>query len=93
MSSAIDPAFPAFMKASIDLAASQDLSENQARATLVPSIVFVILAVVSVALRFLSSFARHAPFALDDWLMLVALLVLGGAFAGLIFSMLVQIKL
>ena len=92
MSNTIDPNFPALFKASIDLAASQDLSESQARSTLIPSLVFVVLAVVLVALRFLSRFARNAPFALDDWLILVALFVLGGAFAVLILSMLVQIK-
>jgi len=92
MGNRIDPNFPAFFKASIDLAASQDLSESQAKAILIPSLVFIVLAVVLVALRFLLRFARDAPFALDDWLILVALFVLGGTFAILIQSMLVRIK-
>ena len=92
MGNRIDPNFPAFFKASIDLAASQDLSESQAKAILIPSLVFIVLAVVLVALRFLLRFARDAPIALDDWLILVALFVLGGTFAILIQSMLVRIK-
>ncbi|KAG4444258.1 hypothetical protein IFR05_000233 [Cadophora sp. M221] len=82
MNTTIDPQFPDPLKASLDLAASQNLAEDQTGRTQVLSIISVVLAVVFIALRFLARSGHRGGYALDDWLMLVALAVLGAVFAG-----------
>ncbi|KAH6717915.1 hypothetical protein BKA61DRAFT_716476 [Leptodontidium sp. MPI-SDFR-AT-0119] len=86
MNITIDPQFPALLNASLELAASQNLAEDRTGRTQALSIVSVVLAVVFIALRFLARSGQGSGYALDDWLMLVALFVLGGVFAGVILS-------
>jgi hypothetical protein len=61
-----------------DIAATQDLSEDLRASTRNLSIIFTVLAAAFVGLRFTARWRQCVKFGTDDWLILVAMLLLVG---------------
>lgn len=59
----------------------QDLEQDLRPETRILSLAFTVLAAFVVGLRFLARQRQHAPYGVDDWLILVALALLGGNLA------------
>jgi cytochrome bd-type quinol oxidase subunit 2 len=74
----MDPRLAAYLEVAMQLAATQNLKEDRRSNTRVLSIVFSVLAVVFVGLRFLARHRQGAKYGMDDWLMIVSLLFLAG---------------
>lgn len=68
----------AYLQELTDLAANQPLEEDSRQQVRTLTIVFTIIAVIVVALRFISRLKIKAPFWADDWLILAALFLLFG---------------
>lgn len=68
----------AYLQELTDLAANQPLEEDSRQQVRTLTIVFTIIAVIVVALRFISRLKIKAPFWVDDWLILAALFLLFG---------------
>lgn len=61
-----------------EIAAQQDLSEDVRLRTLVLTIAFTVLAAIVVAMRFLARHRQGAAYLIDDWMIVVSLLILFG---------------
>lgn len=72
------PAERAYLQELTDLAANQPLEEDSRQQVRTLTIIFTIIAVIVVALRFVSRLKIKAPFWVDDWLILAALVLLFG---------------
>ncbi|KAK7719104.1 hypothetical protein SLS63_010254 [Diaporthe eres] len=68
----------AYLQELTDLAANQPLEEDSRQEVRTLTIIFTIIAVIVVALRFISRLKIKAPFWVDDWLILAALVLLFG---------------
>lgn len=68
----------AYLQELTDLAANQPLEEDSRQEVRTLTIIFTIIAVIVVALRFISRLKIKAPFWVDDWLILAALILLFG---------------
>lgn len=68
----------AYLQELTDLAANQPLEEDSRQQVRTLTIIFTIIAVIVVALRFVSRMKIKAPFWVDDWLILAALVLLFG---------------
>lgn len=68
----------AYLQELTDLAANQPLEEDSRQEVRTLTIIFTIIAVIVVALRFVSRLKIKAPFWVDDWLILAALVLLFG---------------
>lgn len=68
----------AYLQELTDLAAKQPLEEDSRREVRTLTIIFTIIAVIIVGLRFVSRLKIKAPFWVDDWLILAALVLLFG---------------
>lgn len=68
----------AYLQELTDLAAKQPLEQDLRQEVRILTIIFTIIAVVVVALRFVSRRKIKAPFWVDDWLILAALVLLFG---------------
>lgn len=74
----LSPAERAYLQELTDLAADQPLEEDSRQEVRTLTTIFTIIAVIVVALRFISRLKIKAPFWLDDWVVLTALLLLFG---------------
>ncbi|RDW73712.1 hypothetical protein BP5796_07154 [Coleophoma crateriformis] len=77
----MDPALAAYLAAAMQIAATQDLSQDQRTNTRNLSIVFLVMAVFFVGFRFAARFKQRAKIMMDDWLMVLSLLLLAGNLA------------
>ncbi|KAL1850665.1 hypothetical protein Daus18300_012876 [Diaporthe australafricana] len=68
----------AYLQELTDLAANQPLEQDSRQEVRTLTIIFTIIAVIVVALRFVSRLKLKAPFWVDDWLILAALVLLFG---------------
>lgn len=68
----------AYLQELTDYAAKQPLEEDSRQEVRTLTIVFTVLAVIVVGLRFVSRQKIKAPFWVDDWLILAALVLLFG---------------
>lgn len=68
----------AYLQELTDLAAKQPLEEDSRREVRTLTIIFTVIAVIIVGLRFVSRLKIKAPFWVDDWLILAALMLLFG---------------
>lgn len=68
----------AYLQELTDLAANQPLEEDSRQEVRTLTIIFTIIAIIVVALRFISRLKIKAPFWVDDWLILAALVLLFG---------------
>ena len=73
MNSTVDPRLAAYLEAAMKVAATQNLAQDRRPNTRVLTIIFSILAVVFVGLRFFSRHRQGANYGLDDWLMVASL--------------------
>ncbi|TVY54274.1 Satratoxin biosynthesis SC1 cluster protein, partial [Lachnellula suecica] len=76
-----NPRLAAYLEGAMAVAATQDLAQDERSNTRVLSIVFTVLAVVFVGLRFLARHKQNAQYQVDDWLMVLALAFLFGNLA------------
>ena len=83
----MDPGLAAYLEAAQKIAATQDLTQDRRGSTRTLSIVFTVIAVVFVALRFLARSRQGAGYGLDDWLIVAALLFLVGNLVCIIISL------
>jgi hypothetical protein len=74
----LSPAERTYLQELTDLAAKQSLDEDSRHEVRTLTIVFTIMAVIVVGLRFVSRLKIKTPFWVDDWLTLVALVLLFG---------------
>lgn len=68
----------AYLQELTDLAAQQPLEQDSRREVRTLTIIFTAIAVIIVGLRFVSRLKIKAPFWVDDWLILAALMLLFG---------------
>lgn len=93
MDPTMDPRLAAYLEGAMAVAATQDLTQDQRSSIRVLSIVFSILAVVFVGLRFLARHRQRAKYGIDDWMMVVSLAFLGGNLACTLVRMYTLSKL
>lgn len=74
----LSPAERAYLQELADLAADQPLEQDSRQEVRTLTSIFTVIAVIAVALRFISRLKIKAPFWLDDWLVLTALVLLFG---------------
>lgn len=72
------PAERAYLQELTDIAAKQPLEEDKRQEVRNITIIFTVITVLIVALRFISRLKIKAPFWTDDWLTLAALMLLFG---------------
>ncbi|CAL3973091.1 unnamed protein product [Diplocarpon coronariae] len=77
----MDPYLSAYLDAAAKIAATQDLSEDRRASTRNLSLVFLALALVFVVLRLWARFKHSQKYGMDDWLIVVSLVLLGGSVA------------
>jgi hypothetical protein len=83
----MDPRLAAYLEAAMKAAGTQNLTQDRRSSTRVLSIVFSVLAIVFVGLRFLARHRKGAKYGLDDWLMVVSLAFLAGNLTCVLVSM------
>jgi hypothetical protein len=81
-----DPALLAYLQEATAIAATQNLTQDRRSQTINLSIAFLCIAIVFTILRFYARHKQRAGYGIDDWLIVVSLLFLGGNLATVIAS-------